>query len=263
MTKTSLVKWAAVAALLAAPRPAIAQTKDECLASFELGQEERDRMHLRAARAQFAVCARVACPAVLRQDCAEQIGAVARDIPTLVLGARDATGADVHDVQAFIDGERVSLEPGGAVAVDPGAHTLRFEHPPYAPQSTSIVARLGEKNRLVLATFFSAEPGASASPVAPSAPPPAWASPWPWVATGIGVAGLASFSSFAIAGNDRYSTLADTCGHRCSDGDVSGVRTRFILADVSLGIGIVSLAVAAYLFLKQPSLPPQRLARSF
>ncbi len=63
------------------------------------------------------------------------------------------------------------------------------------------------------------------------------------------MAALGSFTYFAISGSSEKSDLRARCGSRCSDAEVASLKTRYILADVSLGVGIVALGVATYLWL--------------
>jgi hypothetical protein len=241
--------------------PAAAQTKAECLAAFERGQEEQRALHLRAARDLFRSCTRPACSPPVRSDCAEHLDEVVRAAPTLVVGARDTSGADLPGVLVFVDGERVITDPGGTVIVDPGPHTLRFELPPFSPQSQEIVARTGERSRLVIATF-----PADAARERPSERAQTGAgggrSPWAYVAGGIGGVALSSFAFFGITGAVERSDLIDRgCKPNCPDDQISDVRTKFIIADISLGVAIVSLAAATFLFLKEPT-PSRPVARS-
>jgi hypothetical protein len=46
--------------------------------------------------------------------------------------------------------------------------------------------------------------------------------------------------------------LRNSCAPKCSDSAVSQVRTKLLVADISLGVGVVSLAVAGYLLLSAP-----------
>src|SRR5262249_25472165 len=73
-------------------RSVSAEERDNCLAEHVDGQELLRQGHLRAARAVFRGCARDACPAAVRVDCAQFDAEVDGAIPTLVLRARDEAG---------------------------------------------------------------------------------------------------------------------------------------------------------------------------
>jgi hypothetical protein len=263
MTSARLAIALAIASTTFAAR-AGAQDRERCVAAFDQGQSHRLRGGLRAARASFLTCAADACPVPLRKDCVQALSDLDAELPTIVLGARDGSGRDVIPTAAYVDDERVTALDGRALAEDPGPHVIRFEHPPNAPVVERVVLRMGERNRTILATF--------ASPAAPTvsgadgparasreAPPPADASrPMGWVyATGaLGVVGIASFAIFGVAGFVEKQHLMDRCAPSCADSDVARVRFDYITGDVSLGVGVVSLGVAAYLLLSSPSRAP-------
>jgi len=256
MTRAHLaIAAAAIASALVAPR-ARAQDRERCIAAFDEGQSHRLRGALRAARASFLTCAADACPVPLRKDCVQALSALDAELPTIVLGARDAAGNDVIPSAVFVDDQRVATLDGRPLAEDPGPHVIRFERPPSAPVVERVVLRTGERNRAILATFESPSP----PPVPP--PPPGEALPPPradggagrpmgWIyATGaLGVVGLAAFGIFGVAGFVEKQHLEDHCAPTCPDSDVAKVRLDYITGDVSLGVGVVSLGIAAYLFL--------------
>jgi hypothetical protein len=69
---------------------------------------------------------------------------------------------------------------------------------------------------------------------------------------------VASFVALGASGLSAEHRLRDTCAPDCADSEVSSVRTRYTLADVSLGVGIASAAMASYLFLSHG--PERRVA---
>lgn len=82
-----------------------------------------------------------------------------------------------------------------------------------------------------------------------------------WVLGGVGVVGIGAFATFGILGlsekGDREAPVAEGgCAPNCSDDEVSSVRTKLVLADVSLGIGVAALGVATYLFVTSPKDAP-------
>jgi hypothetical protein len=66
---------------------------------------------------------------------------------------------------------------------------------------------------------------------------------------GLGVAALGSFTYFGLSGKGDYRSLRDSCSPACTDGQIGKVHDELLAADVSLGVAVVSLGVAAYLFL--------------
>jgi hypothetical protein len=260
---------AIVAALLACPQIALAAGSDRsqtCVAASDRGQEQRDKGHLLEARASFRQCASDECPAMLRKDCATWLEDVDRNLPTVVLGAKDAHGSDLLAVKILVDGtpHQEELESGRAIALDPGPHVFRFEHPPDAPVELTAVLRMGERNRGIIGTFGPPPAPPPPQPALIAAahveppvdlPPPRRSriSPWGWVLGGVGLGALGSFAYFGATGLSEKSTLRSQCGSSCTDEQVSPLKTRYIAADVSLGVGVLALAAAAWIIL-HPSL---------
>ncbi len=236
-----------------------AQTVAQCVHSAEEGQDLRAHGKLRAARASFVACGREACALVLRKDCAHWLEEVDADLPTVVFGAKDAERRDVSDVTVRIDGGTESNAASGlAVGLDPGPHELRFERPRSAPVVERIVLRMGERNRSVVAVFsgseHSSESSSSPAPGATDTPAThAKLSPFVYVLGGLGLAAAGSSAYFGLTGLEKKSELRASCGPACTDAEVSGLRTRYIVADVSLVVGVLALAAAGWLAFAPPS----------
>jgi len=239
------------------PLLAAADVNQECVAAFEQGQNLREQLHLKKARERFTFCAQAECWAPVRKDCGEQLDQLSRDLPTVVFGARNAAGDDLVDAAVSVDGERVTVEQGGAVAVDPGRHVVRFERPGYAPLTKELVTRVGERNRLVVATL-AALPAALPAPSPP--PPSSGVTPFAYILAGVGVVGLGSFAVLAASGLHDRSQALDTCAPGCARADEDRVRAKFIGADISLAVAAVAAGIATYLFL-HPSRPRQTALR--
>ena len=107
---------------------ALADDKAVCLEAASKGQTLRDAHQLLEARDQFRICARPQCPAMVQTDCGGWLGDVMRDLPTLVVTAKDAAGADLVRVRVTLDGQPLlTALDGQSVAVNPGQHTLHFD----------------------------------------------------------------------------------------------------------------------------------------
>jgi hypothetical protein len=76
-----------------------------------------------------------------------------------------------------------------------------------------------------------------------------------YVIGGVGLVATGSFAYFGIEGRSQASTLAQGCGatKSCTDAQVDPVHAELVAADVSLGIAIVSLGAAAWLFFSHPN----------
>jgi hypothetical protein len=71
---------------------------------------------------------------------------------------------------------------------------------------------------------------------------------------GLGIAGVTAFAALALSGKSDESALARPmamggCAPYCTPSQVDPIRTKFVVADISLAVGIVALAAAAVIAL--------------
>jgi hypothetical protein len=232
--------------ILASSAPAWAEAKT-CGAAYEEAQVARSESRLRDARDDLASCMRTECPEFVRNDCARWLNEVELALPSVVLVAKRG-GTEIEDVRVSLDGapwqEHID---GKAVVVDPGRHVLRFELAGRPAVEVEVIIHEVEKNRLIEATF----PDETSRKAAVNAPPaPAAEAPSrvvPYALLGVGALGLAGFSSFALLGNADKHELERSCSPNCSLARVNALHTKYVIADVSLAVGSVALAVASYL----------------
>ncbi len=242
-----------------------ADTKDVCLQASERGQERRDKLKLRAARADFLKCAESICPAVLRPDCEKWSADVESRIPSIIVRARDEAGHDLVGVRMYVDGELLVTQlDGRLVAVDPGVHKLRFEMAGRPPVEMQVVVREAEKSRPLDVTLpaTTTAPAAEAKPAVPSEP----SRPIPvttFVLAGIGVAGVTGFALFASSAKNDVDTMRDTCAPGCTTVQVETARTKGAIANTFLGVGILALGGAVWTFLARPTKPASPTAIHF
>jgi hypothetical protein len=156
------------------------------------------------------------------------------------------------------------VAPGGAVDVvlsDASGKELARQ---------TVMATVGQK----LPVDLDAQPAPAPAPAAPhevaaedkpdNAPPPADTTPppassgranlrpWAYVAGGVGVAGLATFTIFGLMSNSNYSDLQGACPNRnCPAGKSSEIdngKTYQTVANVGLVVGLVGVAAGTTLF---------------
>lgn len=225
------------------PRAAAADGTRTCVQAAHDGQRLRDAGKLGEAEEALVTCSAPTCPAVVRDYCVGWLADVRARQPSIVLGARDARGNDLYQVRVLLDGRELATRlDGRAVAVDPGPHKLSFEARGRAPVRQFVVIREGEKGRTIVAVF--------ADPVdrgrAPS--PPRRRGPM-LLAGGVAAAGFAGFAVFGLWGQSERDQLADTCAptRTCPEDEVAAARTKLVIADFSLVVGVVGAGALAAL----------------
>lgn len=238
-----------------APAPAVAA----CAKAYEQAQVQRKNGQLVAARHTLQLCADDACPAFVREDCDAWYTAVQNELPTLVFTAQ-SLGRDLTDVRISI-GSRLLADriDGQAIELDPGEYDFDFNAAGMQPLSQHLLIARGEQNRLVRVELLPLAAGDPGHDVPGGHSRRSWL--LPGIFTGVGVAGLAGFGALGAWGHSSESKLQDTCSPYCSKSDISSVRTKYLLADVSLGVGIASLAAGAYFFFSsRAEAPPSHAA---
>jgi hypothetical protein len=252
----------AIVAVMASPSRAAEPTVAECLSASDRGTALKNEGRYRAARKSFLTCVADSCPSVVRRDCVTSLTELDQLQPSFVFDVRNERGADVADVRVSMDGELLvdSLD-GKPINVDVGPHVFTFAAGPrYKEQRVQVLARTTEKNRIlaIKLELVAAAPASTDQRLPPERTPradePPRAEPvpvFPIVLAGVGVVALGSFTYLGLsAKSDLRALESDPCAatRTCAQSDVDSVRTRYAIADVALGVGVVSLVAAAWLW---------------
>ncbi len=84
--------------------------------------------------------------------------------------------------------------------------------------------------------------------------------PWVvWPLGGLGLASVGAFAYFGLSGKAQENTLREKtgCAPFCTPAQTDPVQTKFLIANLSLGVGIVALGAAAVVaILHQSSAAP-------
>lgn len=221
-----------------------APAKAECIDALDAGQARHSSHRLRDARTSYLTCARETCPDAVREDCARLLQDVDATLPTIVLSATE-DGRDTTDARVFLDGERVDRGlDGRSITVDPGPHVARFEKSGSAAVEVRIVAREGEKSRLVTGAF--ALPRMSHTSHPPAIKAEKGRTPVvPIVLAGAGLLAIGSSFYFRMQADDRAAELRGTCAPACDQAERDALGDKLVLANVSLAVGLGALAVSA------------------
>jgi hypothetical protein len=222
---------------LAGVARARADTPQPCFDAALQGQKlERDGRLLEA-RAQYQTCAQASCPETVTKQCTSWVVALDQSIPTVTLEARDSQGHDLTDVTVtFDDGPSVEVGQGRDIPLNPGPHSFAWRRADGSRATTQAVLRAREKGRHLLVTYPSPQP-----------PPPDHRVPWATYAlAGAAVLSGGVFGAFAIVGHNDYQSFG--CDTHCAPSQGDQVRREFVVADVALGVAVLSLGAAAWLF---------------
>jgi hypothetical protein len=252
-----------VVGLLAVTRLAAADAQ-QCVTHNNDGVDLRAKHKLLAARAAYRECvADPGCPEVVRAECETALADLKTAIPTLLISVLDEQRHDVVAATLKVNGRPVALD-GQPLELDPGPCEL-VASGQASSTTMEVVAVENEANRQVELTLKALknpvpgqEPGSEqGSALAASTSGPRSRVP-SYVLGGASAAAAASFAYFAVTGHSKLNQLQQ-CKPSCSRSDVREVRTRYLLADVSLGVSVVALATAGYLLWRAA---PERPAAS-
>jgi hypothetical protein len=233
-----------------------APAADASCEAVEQTEAIRAEGQYRKARARLLECVNAQCGGDVRRRCAATLQKLDAVTPSIVVRAEDPSGNDLTDVAVSLGDERLVNELDGmAIPVDPGEHRFVFTREGNAPVVQTLAIEQGQKFRAIDVVIGS--PPTLALPPAPDASSPgASGSSERAVAAatllGVGVIGVASFTVLGLRARSGEEAL-ERCKPNCSDGRVDSVKTRYLLANVSIGVGALALGAATFVLLSGSS----------
>lgn len=231
-----------------------------CVDAHGDGQLRRDESNFTAARELFQGCIKPECPEPIRAECGEFLARVEELTPTVLVTAVDARGTDVTDATVELDGQRfLDVLTGRATPVNPGKHTFVFRRADGSTTETSVLVVEGTKGRSVVGRFPAPR---AVAPPEPTKEPPARSGSHTlaYVLGGAGVVAFGSFAYFAMRGRAKEADLERSCKPRCSEQAARAVKTKYLIADLSLVAGAGLLGAGTYLYLSAPDDPTRGLS---
>jgi hypothetical protein len=248
-----------------------------CASSYKDAQDKEKVGHLVEARELYSSCAKQTCGQFLLNECTTRHARLDSDIPSVVLVATHKSGKPYLHVQVTLDGEPfASGLDGRSLQVDPGPHEFVFTTKNGVLATEKVLILQGDRNRRILASL-PRKPRAEADAdvalptetetthdeatdlaphaltrqpsSAPTEPPkeephskgvPALS----WVLGGVAVLGGGSYAVFSSWGKKDNQVLQEQCAPACQQSSVDRVKQRFLVADISLGVGVAALGGA-------------------
>ena len=188
----------------------------------------------------------------------ERKGALDRIVPRLTVVLAAGAPGDTRVTRDATELRGASL--GVPLPVEVGAHTIVVDAPGHAAQRWEVRLAAGERRSLLVA------PGEQQTPPLEPAEPASTLRTVAWVVGGAGVASLAVGTSFGImALNKRSDSNALCSGDTCrSPGGLQAyedARSFALVADVTLGLGLVAVATAGTLLLSSAASEPRDTPR--
>lgn len=241
-------RFLAMTVLLSAWVHAATPSVQECVVASGAGQEHLKQGALFSARQELELCSAPSCPQVVSADCTRWLEEVMAAMPSINIVVR-VGGVDQSRALVRIDGapwlDRLTGRPQD---IEPGEHDVTVESHG-AQQTKRLVVVQGEKNRVVVFQLEAVAAPVVTPPVVttPTAPEARRSVALPVVFTAGAVAGGLSFTLFGLSGRARLATLvAQPCAatKTCDPAEAAAISREFIVADVSLVVGVAS-AVAA------------------
>jgi hypothetical protein len=204
----------------------------------------------------------------VQRDCLAWLGEVEKSLPTVVVTAKDESGADIADVKVTVDGDALLDKlDGSAVPMNPGMHAFHFAGSDGATLDRQVLVREGQTNQAIPIVLKKLSAAPVAPPVAPVptpvVPPPAPSAEAPgggsstwrtvgWVLGGAGVVGLGVGTAFGlIATSDKKNANCGT-DNLCDAGPLNSAKSAAVGADVGLIAGGVLLATGVALVVIAP-----------
>jgi hypothetical protein len=243
----------AILPLLLAVAPVHADgTKAECIQAADDAQALLRDKKVSNARSALHICVASSCPPVVQKNCSDWLDQADRAQPTIVFGAKDASGNDQVDVRVMVDGRALMDKlDGTAVAVDPGEHVVELSATGYAPVTRKLLVLEAEKGRrevVVLEALASPSAPVSGGVVTPVAPLRAETSRAParqrllgLVSGGLGLVGLVVGGVFGGLSLSKESQQEQACGTSSCNNRMGAVT------DHSLAITDGAASTAAFI----------------
>jgi hypothetical protein len=242
----------------------------ECTQAAEEAQQLRIEGKLRAARTMLHACLDPVCPSLIRAYCTRWFDEVEAEMPSLLISVHDEAGNDLSDVVLTVDARvEESWRTGLPVELDPGEHVLRCERPHSKPAELQVRMTLSTKMRAVSIVL---EEDPEERPVTPAATADVGVNPdkppqndlvyerrtsyearsaqrwlvagWTLVSTALTAYG--TFAYLGISGHSRLTDLRNECAGHCASDQVDAAWRRLILADVALGVALVSTGLSVW-----------------
>ena len=253
--------------------PAASEVSPEaCVKAHQESQTLRRQYRLLESRDRLLLCSNTDCPGLVRKDCLRWLDEVAVQISSVVVHVDSGDSNAPHNVKVYIDNDlRFESIPNRAIELDPGTYHFRFEVEGRQPVDLQVTVAEAEKFKNVTVNY--SPPAKSSNGIAISkddsarnpisvkfvSPSKTTTRPVPAVTylfAGLGGAAAVNFGIWALSTQSLKHDLEQKCSPNCDQKYIDRVRTRALVADISLGVSVASFATAAITYFARPEAKP-------
>jgi hypothetical protein len=216
------------------------------------------------AREKLRTCARSVCKPWMVKECTKQLADVEARIPSVVLSAKDASGAELVDVTVTSgDATLASRLDGHSIEIGPGERRFVFALADGRRVTVLTIVKEGDKAQRVSATFEAAKREVVAPP--PASQPVSSTDEQPsqsrgstlrtvgFVAAGAGIVGLGIGAVFGIKAVGNKSDAMCNENNECKPGPLDDARSSASVATVGFVAGALLVAAGVTLIFVSPS----------
>ena len=254
--------------------PAVAEVSAEaCVKAHQESQTLRRQYRLLESRDRLLLCSNTDCPGLVRKDCLRWLDEVAVQISSVVVHVDSGDSNAPHNVKVYIDNDlRFESIPNRAIELDPGTYHFRFEVEGRQPVDLQVTVAEAEKFKNVTVNYSPPAKGSNGiaigkddssarNPISVKFVSPSKTTTRPvpavtYIFTGLGGAAAINFGIWALYTQSLKHDLERKCSPNCEQTYIDRVRTRALVADISLGVSVASFATAAITYFARPEAKP-------
>lgn len=236
-----------------APVQPIVRQKSACASWQERAANLQEENRYLAAREVLRRCRTESCSSEQRELCKQAELRLTRRIPRLLVRVHDARGDVLEGARLFVDGRFAAV--GTSLELDPGTHVVRTEEDAHVGRLHRVHLAPAERRVLPVRLRQRPPPVDDRMRLINDRLEALKDERWPmpeaaWTLAGIGVASLASALVLDAYAADGMVGMRG-CAPNCEQSVVDAVEREIQLSRVAAGLGVVSLASAAWFALAE------------
>ncbi len=223
-----------------------------CAETAERGQRDRDSAKLLDALVAFTQCSSEVCPTFVREECLVWQKQTNEAAPRLRVSVNG-------EGRLYLDGQPVApAEAAAPMLLDPGDHTVSLQDGERRTER-KIYVTVGSTTNVALSLADDAGAAQAAGQAARKGDvgTRGWGF---WVAPATAALAFGVSAGLGASALSDYGELSSRCPS-CAQGDINGMQTKAVVADVALTVGVLTLAYFGWTLLRHDASPKVAVVR--